>query len=85
MARKRVDGNQTAIVSALRRTGWLVQSLAGLGFGVPDLMVYHRATDRMLLLELKTARGRITPQQRRLLDEGWPILIVRSVEEALAL
>ena len=39
MRAARVDANHTAVVSALRAAGCLVESLAGVGKGVPDLLV----------------------------------------------
>jgi hypothetical protein len=47
----KVDANHAAIVAALRRAGCSVQSLAGVGFGVPDLLVGVRG--KMYLLEVK--------------------------------
>jgi len=42
----KVDANHREIVDALRRIGAGVQSLAGVGNGVPDLLVYFRGEDR---------------------------------------
>lgn len=39
---KRVDANQSAIVSALREIGAFVQPLHMVGQGVPDLLVIYR-------------------------------------------
>ena len=39
---KRVDANQSAIVSALRERGAFVQPLHIVGQGVPDLLVIYR-------------------------------------------
>jgi hypothetical protein len=47
----KVDANQTEIVQALRQIGAVVQSLAAVGNGCPDLLVGYR--NRLFLLELK--------------------------------
>lgn len=80
----RTDGPQAAIVQALRKIGCRVFDTSRCGGGFPDLVV--RAVGpkcRILLMEVKSARGKMTwDQQRFLLD--WPeTIIVRSVEEAL--
>lgn len=72
MRAAKTDANQTAIVEALRARGHRVQSLAGVGKGVPDLLVGARVlttkyTDgkpmpnlefNLMLLELKVARNK---------------------------
>ncbi len=45
----RTDANQTEIVAALRKAGASVQSLAALGKGVPDLLVWHSGTGYALI------------------------------------
>ena len=52
----KVDANQEQIVQALRACGATVQSLAGVGKGVPDLLVGIRA--RPCLWRLKTGAWR---------------------------
>ncbi len=39
---KRVDDNQREIVKALRAVGACVQSLAEIGQGCPDLLVFYK-------------------------------------------
>lgn len=78
----RVDSNQTEIVAALRAAGALVLSLAAMGKGTPDLLVQYRR--RLYLLELKTATGKLTEDQRAFEAQGWSFAVVRSAEEALA-
>lgn len=78
----RVDSNQGDIVSALRRAGCTVQSLARLGDGCPDLLV--GAHGRNYLLEVKGATGTRTPAQLTW-HGNWNgvVCIVRSADEAL--
>jgi hypothetical protein len=47
----KVDANQTEIVQALRQIGAVVQSLAAVGNGCPDLLVGYR--NRLFLLEFE--------------------------------
>ena len=83
----RIDANQTAIVSALRKVGCDVQSLAEAGGGGADLLVFVRARKQLLLLEVKD--GKKSPSQRALTPdqvkwhERFPVTVVKSVDEAL--
>ena len=81
--RGKVDRNHTEIVEALRVCGWHVLSLADLGNGVPDLLIFKPGRT-MQLAEIKTRTGRITRAQAQFMAD-WPVTIVRSVDEALAL
>ena len=92
MRAARVDANHAAVVDCLRRCGCVVQSLAAVGCGVPDILAFHRATKRILLLEIKD--GKKEPARRRLGDaqvkwhadwSGLPVYVVESVDQALAL
>ena len=78
-ARKR-DGNEAAIVTALRRVGALVIRLSEPG--VADLLVCFRG--RVFLMECKAATGRATSAQDAKRREGWPSVTCRSVDDALA-
>lgn len=61
----RTDGNQAAIVDALRKAGASVQSLAALGKGVPDLLICYRNT--LFLVELKNPKQK--PSKRKLTSD----------------
>ena len=66
--RSRTDDNQKAIVRALEAAGCEVQSLAGVGFGCPDLLVGTGDFDHpWKVLEVKD--GSKPPSQRRLTDD----------------
>ena len=85
----RVDRNHPEIVSALCAVGCSVLSLASLGGGIPDLLIFSPRRG-YVLLEIKD--GSRIPSQRRLTDDQrdfhatWtgPISVVTSVKEALA-
>lgn len=79
--RPRLDQNQQAIVEAYRNAGLLVLSLAGMGKGVPDLLVC--APPLVVLVEVKMPQHLLTPDQVRF-HAHWPVVIVTSVEEAHA-
>lgn len=81
----RTDDNHAAVVAAFRRCGVTVQSLAGVGAGVPDLLC---ATKRaMWLTEVKD--GAKVPSARRLTHDqvDWhgkwpqPVYIAGSIED----
>jgi hypothetical protein len=83
----KVDRNQDEIVSALRAAGAIVQSLAAIGGGVPDLLCAFRGN--LFLLECKD--GNKPPSGQKLTDaqvkwhQAWGALveIVNSPEAAL--
>jgi Holliday junction resolvase len=79
---KRVDAPQREIVSALRKAGASVVSLASQGHGCPDLLVgVHGQT---YLFEVKTEKGVLTPDQVKWFAawRGWA-QVVRTVDDAL--
>ena len=84
----KVDANQTMIVNTLRTCGCEVESLAAVGNGVADLLVYHRATRQVFLIEVKD--GEKVPSARRLTPDQlewhtrWPVSIVENIEQAIA-
>lgn len=80
----RVDSNHAAVVGALRACGCEVESLAALGGGVADLLVWHRSTRRLILIEVKD--GARSPSKRRLTvdqvrwHDRWPVTVIESAE-----
>ena len=88
MRAARIDANHEQVVSALRAAGASVQSLAGVGKGVPDLLVGFQG--KTLLMEVKD--GRKTPSARQLTEDqlkwhgawnGGPLAVVDGVDAAL--
>jgi soluble P-type ATPase len=83
----KVDRNQAEIVAALRKIGCKVQSLAAVGDGVPDLLVWRPSAQKLSLLECKDGAKR--PSERRLTADqerfhaDWPVTVVESVEQAI--
>lgn len=85
MTARRTDGNQTCIVRALRMNGCLVQSLADVGKGTPDLLVIRHGEP--YLLEVKMPHASLTPDETHWHEQaaahGYTVAIVHSPEEAL--
>lgn len=88
MRATRIDANHEQVVSALRAAGASVQSLAGVGKGVPDLLVGFQG--KTLLMEVKD--GKKTASERRLTEDqvrwhgawrGGPLAVVDGVDAAL--
>lgn len=82
MRAKRVDANHQEIKRAFERMGCDVLDLSGVGKDCPDLLVRVRAIDRWMLVEVKTAKGRIKPGQAAF-AERWPVLVARTVDDAI--
>jgi len=80
----KVDSNHAAIVLAARKLGFLVLSLAALGRGCPDLLLYHARTRRLLLVEVKTPTGKLRPLQADF-AALWPVSVVRDIDDLIAL
>jgi Holliday junction resolvase len=81
----RIDDNQREIVKALRQAGCKVLSLAAVGNGCPDLLVYR--ADTLYMLEVKdggksASRRQLTPHQQRF-KKDWPVQVVTDIESAL--
>lgn len=82
----KVDDNQQEIVRCLRQAGCNVLSLAAVGQGCPDLLVYRHATGLLYMLEVKDgdkppSRQRLTPHQVKF-HETWPVKVVKNIDEA---
>lgn len=78
----KVDGNQGEIIAALRQRGYLVRKNTT-GDGAEDLTVSRPTWGFAVLLEVKRAKGRLTPKQIAAIGVGWPVHTVRSADEAL--
>ena len=88
MRAAKIDANHEAVVTALRAAGATVQSLAGVGKGVPDLLVGFKG--QTLLFEVKDG---FKPPSKRSLNEdqlrwhgswkGGALAVVDSPDAAL--
>ena len=79
--RGKVDANHKEIVTALRKAGCTVQSLAAIGAGCPDVLIGTRG--RNVLLEIKSKGGTITGPQETFI-QGWrgQVAVVYDVDSA---
>ena len=80
----RVDSNHSEIVDTFEHCGCVVLSLASLGRGVPDLLVYQPRTGRFWLVEVKTRVGKLRDGQVKFKGK-WPVVVVRTVDEVIEL
>lgn len=77
---KRRDENEPEIVKGLRACGYQVQQQ-----DFPDLLIRHRSTGKLFLLEVQgiTERRRRNEKQLQQLKD-WNVSIVRNLDEAMA-
>jgi hypothetical protein len=76
---RRTDSTQSDIVEGLRAAGYLVEVIE-----YPfDLLVQDPNTGGTWLVECKSARGRLTPTQERLIAAGWRVAVARCLAEAM--
>lgn len=83
MYRGNTDANQKQIVQDLRRCGYSVISLHGVGSGVPDLLIAD--SSKYWLVEIKTPKGKLSPSQIAFLERwrGPKVHVCTSTEEVL--
>lgn len=80
--RRRVDATHGEVVQALRQCGWTVADTHAFP-GFVDCLA-HRG-GKLWLVEIKGARGKLKPSQQRLIDAGFPVVVLRNAAEAAAL
>jgi len=82
MRAAKVDANQKEIVAALRAVGATVQHLHMVGRGCPDILVGY--SGKNYLIEIKTVRGELTPQEGRFIaDWRGQVCVIRTIRGAL--
>lgn len=76
----KIDKNQPEIIEEFESHGCAVHSLAGVGDGFPDLIVWDGAVHH--LVEVKSKTGKLTAKQE-LFHDKWPgrIYIIRDKPE----
>ena len=84
MRAARTDANHAEIVQAFRQCGARVLSLAKVGNGCPDLLVYVGCVLRLVEVKRPKAKGAragtLTPDQERFHAE-WPVITVRTLAD----
>lgn len=83
MRSKRTDQNHADVRDALRKCGWTVLDCSGCP-GLVDVLAHRRGVLRMIEIK-RDAKAKLTPRQAALIAEGWPIVIIRDVNEAARL
>lgn len=70
------DSLEPSVVSLLRSRHYKVMQLDAF-----DLLVFKEG--RFFIVEVKTGeKAKLTGHQLKLLAEGWPLIVIRSIEEA---
>jgi hypothetical protein len=77
----RRDGNEAAIIAALRHCGASVAQISAKG--LPDLLIGYQG--RTILAETKERKGKLTDAQQEFITswDGGEIWVIRSVEDAM--
>jgi hypothetical protein len=75
------DANHDEIVDEYRKQRCAVVSLARVGNGCPDLLVF--AYGRLVLVEVKMPKAPLKACQETFM-QVWPVRVVRSREDVLA-
>lgn len=88
MKRATKDDNHDEIAKAFLRVGASVIHTHAVGRGFPDLLVCFR--NQVYLVEIKNpnsyyGRKGLNELQKKLRDEGWPVCVIRTCDEAMAL
>jgi len=90
MSAKRTDGNQAQIARELRAVGLAFYDTHEVGQGFPDGVVvgYNQRTGTVdaLLVEIKTARGKLTDAEIEFHNEfpsDGPLIVARCAEDVL--
>lgn len=84
---RRTDHNQSPITDELRQLGYKIASTHTVGGGFPDILVsgMKNGVPTLLLVELKSARGKLRPSQVKFhsMWDGFTIIVARSTEDVL--
>jgi hypothetical protein len=84
--RRSTDHNQAAIVEALRKAGYHVTDLSGVGQGCPDLLCAKPGSVCLVEVKNKEGRNRFTPAQvDYFASTSCPIYVIRSVNDVINL
>ena len=76
------DANHKQVVHALERFGCRVVDLSRVGGGCADILVYRPSTGLLRLIEIKTAKGKLSEAQEAFRGR-YPVWIARSELAAL--
>jgi hypothetical protein len=77
----KVDRTHREVIDTLRQCGAQVLDLSRVGQGVPDALVH--LSGRWTFVEIKAPKGKLTADQVVFQQQGWPVRVIRSREEAI--
>lgn len=80
--RAKVDSTHREVIDTLRQLGWDVEDTHTLPNFVDAVAMRG---EQVRLIEIKGVKNRLQPSQKRLIDRGWPIVILRSMQDAINL
>ena len=75
------DHNEPAVLAPFRAAGWPVRLLREFD----ALVLKPDGSTLMIEVKNKSGRNRLTTTQDAMLAEGWPLLILRTPEDAQAI
>lgn len=83
------DLNHHEIMTAFQQLGCKVIDCATVGGGFPDLLVLD-SSKVVRLVEIKNpgtryGRNGLNPRQQEMADEGWPIVVCRTIDDVIDL
>jgi hypothetical protein len=81
------DHNHNEIAEVFTKHGAVVIDTSAIGDGFPDMMVLYRGEISMIEVKNpKTQYGRkgLNQRQRAMVEEGWPVEVLRTIDEAMA-
>lgn len=72
---KKRDAIEPFVIGVARKKGWKV-----IQHDKYDLELFRNGV--RIMAEVKSGQKALTPRQQALIDDGWPLVVIRSVEEA---
>lgn len=82
MRNAKVDVTHAAVVETLRKCGWLVIDTHRLP-GFVDAVAFKKAAGVHLVEIKRDKKAPLTPGQVRLIELGWPLVILWDVESVI--
>jgi len=81
----KVDANHREVIDALRACGWTVKETHQYREFVDAVAFRPGWPDSLRLIEIKSSKGKLTASQSKLLAQGFPVTVLRSVADAARL
>lgn len=81
--RLRKDANHSDVVSWFEHCRCLVWDAAA--HGAPFDLLVRTPSGRIVVVEVKHGKGKLTDNERDMIADGWPVRIVRDVDDVVAI